>query len=78
MSRELVSYNDLDHIPVTDEQYHANLVHQYPHLDPTFPIGELEFIIEVLQVPYEFRLAFCQVTRHLPELVQQIIMSHLI
>jgi len=78
MSRELVSYNDLDHIPITDEQYHSNLVHQYPHLDPTFSLDELEFIIKVLQVPYERRLAFFQVTRCLPELAQQIIMSHLI
>jgi hypothetical protein len=78
MSRQLLSYDDLDHIQITDEQYHSNLIHQYPHLDPALPVGELEFLIDILQVPYELRVTFCRVTKTLPELTQQIIMSHLI
>lgn len=78
MSRQLLSYDDLDHIPVSEDQYLANLVYQYPHLDPVFPVGELEFLIDVLQVPYELRVTFCRVTKSLPEFTQRIIMSNLI
>ena len=68
-----MNYGDLDHIPITDDQYHANLLHQYPHLDPDFSITELENLIDILQVPYDTRIAFCQATGSLPELVQRII-----
>jgi len=44
MSRQLLSYDDLDHIPVSEDQYLANLVYQYPHL----PVGQIEFLIDTL------------------------------
>ena len=68
-----MNYGDLDHIPITSAQYKANLLYQYPHLDPTFSITELENLIDILQVPYDTRIAFCQATGSLPELVQRII-----
>ena len=68
-----MNYGDLDHVPITDAQYQANLLHQYPHLDPSFSVTELENLIDILQVPYDDRLAFCQVTRLLPELIQRLI-----
>ena len=68
-----MNYGDLDHIPVTGAQYQANLLYQYPHLDPTFSVTELESLIDILQVPYDDRLAFCQVTSLLPELIKRLI-----
>jgi hypothetical protein len=72
MSRQLLSYDDLDHITVSEDQYLANLVYQYPHL----PVGQIEFLIDTLQIPYDFRITFCRVTKSLPDLVQQIILQH--
>lgn len=68
-----MNYGDLDHIQITDAQYHANLLHQYPHLDANLSITELENLIDIIQVPYDTRVAFCQVTALLPELIQRII-----
>ena len=68
-----MNYGDLDHIQITDAQYHANLLHQYPHLDANLSVTELENLIDILQVPYDTRIAFCQATGSLPELVQRMI-----
>lgn len=44
----IVDYNDLDHIPITDDQYRANLYNQIR--DPSLPDGlttiELERIVD--------------------------------
>ena len=41
-----MDYSDLDHIEITDEQYHANLLYQYPELDAVLTIAELEDYID--------------------------------
>ena len=69
-------YGDLDHIQITDDQYHNNLIHQYPHFDPTLSVPELESLIDILQIPYDLRIAFCQATKDLPELVQRLIICN--
>ena len=69
----LMNYGDLDHVSITSTQYKANLLHQYPHLDPSFSVTELESLIDILQIPYDDRVAFCQVTSLLPELIQRLI-----
>ena len=68
-----MNYGDLDHIPVTDAQYKANLLYQYPHLDPSLSVTELESRIDILQVPYDSRLRFCRCTNLLPEVIQILI-----
>jgi len=65
----MVDYSDLEHIPITNEQYRANIIHQYRNED---------YIVDVSQLPYDFRIAFCQATRNLPELAQVIIMDYII
>ena len=69
-------YGDLDHIQITDDQYHNNLIQQYPHFDPTLAVPELESLIDILQIPYDLRIAFCQATADLPELVQRLIICN--
>lgn len=66
-------YGDLDILPITDDQYKSNLIHQFPHLDPSLPISELECLIDYLQVPCKTRVAYCQVTKSLPTDVQRLI-----
>jgi hypothetical protein len=68
MPRELVDYSDIyDSVTVTDEQYRANLVHQYPYSDPDSPISKLEWDIDYDNVLDATRVAFCQATSELPE-----------
>lgn len=47
-SRTLVDYSDLDHIPITDAQYRANLYNQIrdPSLPDDLTIPELERIVD--------------------------------
>jgi len=66
-------YGDLDIPSITDEQYKLNLIHQFPHLDSSLPISELECLIDYLQVPIQVRIAYCQVTKSLPTDVQRLI-----
>jgi len=73
MTRELVYYGDLDTLSITDYQYKSNLICQYPHLDASLPVTELECLIDYLQVPGEIRVAFCQVTKSLVLDVQRLI-----
>lgn len=72
----VVYYGDLDQIQITDEQYHNNIIHQYHNLDPIFSINELENLVDILQIPYDIRLAICQVITDLPELVKRLIFIH--
>jgi hypothetical protein len=69
----VVDYSDLDAPSITDEQYRANLLHQYPDLDPSLDTAQLEWIIDYHYVPDDTRLAFVQSTHTLPEDVQRII-----
>ena len=73
-----VYYGDIDDSTITDEQYMSNLIHQIYKDPETTSITELEFIVDCLQVSYDFRLAFCQSTRELPELVQRLIFEQLL
>lgn len=73
MNRELVYYGDLDTLPITDAQYKSNLICQYPHLDASLSVTELECLIDYLQVPCKVRVAFCQVTKSLPFDMQRLI-----
>jgi hypothetical protein len=41
-----MDYSDLEHVEITDEQYRNNLLCQYPHLDETLSIDELEKLID--------------------------------
>ena len=47
-SRTLVDYSDLDHIPITDAQYRANLYNQIrdPFISDDLTITELERIVD--------------------------------
>lgn len=58
-----MDYSDIDHIKISDEQYKNNILYQYPHLDETMSISELENCIDYLQ--------------SLPELKHQIIFDKL-
>ena len=78
MSRDLISYDDVDSDPITDEQYRHNILYQYPHLDNNYALGELELLVDYLHTPLEFRIAFCQVTRSLPEYTQREIFNILL
>jgi hypothetical protein len=73
MPRELVYYGDLDTLSITDAQYKSNIIYQYPHLDESLPVTELECLIDYLQVPCNVRVAFCQVTKSLPLDIQRLI-----
>lgn len=76
MEREPVWYGDLDLAPPTPEQYHENLLRQIDHesVDPENPTWALEKMIDTQNfiplITDEYKLAFCQVTRGLPELCQ--------
>ena len=73
MSRALVYYGDLDTLSITDEQYKSNMVYRYPNLDASLPVSELECLTDYLQVSYQTRIAFCQVTESLPIDIQRFI-----
>ena len=75
-TRELVDYSDIDDTCVPDEKYRCNLLYMYPHLDPLRSVPMLEWAIDYAHVSGDERLAFCQVTRVLPEDVQRIIFSY--
>lgn len=87
MERELVWYGDLDIAPPTPKQYHENLLSQIDHcdaceqIDIDTPTWALEQMIDTQNfiplITYDYKLAFCQVTRELPELCQTHIWSAL-
>lgn len=83
MERELVWYGDLDLAPPTPEQYHENLLRQIDmeSVDPNTPTWGLEQMIDTQNfiplITEDYKLAFCQVTRNLPELCQTHIWSAL-
>lgn len=76
MEPELVSYADINLAPPTPEQYHENLLWQIDRgdLNPQTPTWDLERMIDtktyIPLVNEDYRLAFCQATRNLPELCQ--------
>ncbi len=92
MARELVWYGDLDFSPPTPDQYRENLFKQIDFASPPGDTGEpippdtptptLESIIDTQNfiplITDDYRLAFCQVTRQLPELCQAHIWSAVI
>ena len=84
MEREPVWYGDLDLAPPTPEQYHENLLRQIDResIDPDTPTWALEKMIDTQNfiplITEDYKLAFCQVTRSLPELCQTHIWSALI
>jgi hypothetical protein len=71
-------YSDIEHVEITDEQYKANIVYQYPHLDESLSVSELEFLVDILQIPYNNRLAIIQAIHSLPILVQRRILGELV
>jgi len=91
MEREPVWYGDLDLAPPTPEQYHENLLWQIDReappgddrdpVDPDTPTWALEQMIDTQNfiplITDDYKLAFCQVTRSLPELCQAHIWSAL-
>ena len=83
MEREPVWYGDLDLAPPTPEQYHDNLLRQIDRdtIDSDTPTWALERMIDTQNfiplVTEDYKLAFCQVTRSLPELCQRQIWSAL-
>jgi hypothetical protein len=91
MERELVWYGDLDMAPPTPEQYHENLLWQIDRasdrgdspdpINPDTPTWALEQMIDTQNfiplITEDYKLAFCQVTRELPELCQTHIWSAL-
>ena len=83
MEREPVWYGDLDFAPPTPKQYHENLLWQIDRgtLDPDTPTWALERMIDTQNfiplITHDYKLAFCQVTRSLPELCQRHIWSEL-
>jgi hypothetical protein len=92
MEREPVWYGDLDLAPPTPEQYHENLLWQIDReappgddrdpVDPDTPTWALEQMIDTQNfiplITDDYKLAFCQVTRSLPELCQTLIWSSLV
>ena len=73
MEREPVWYGYIDFGTVSDEQYQANMYHQInePTLPKDLSIKVLENVADFIPlVTDELRLAFCQVTRELPEACQ--------
>ena len=81
MERELVWYGDIDFNTISDVQYQANMYHQInePTLPQDLPIKALENVADFIpMVTDELRLAFCQVTRDLPEGCQTQIWKHVL
>jgi len=73
MSHEPVYYGDLEQTFITDEQYMSNMIYRYPQFDSILSIKEIECLSDYLQVPYDIRIVFCQVTKDLPVDIQRVI-----
>lgn len=73
VSRELVYYGDLEQTSITEEQYMSNMIYRYPQFDSILSIKEIECLSDYLQVPYDIRIVFCQVTKDLPVDIQRVI-----
>lgn len=81
MERELVWYGDIDISTISDEQYKINMYNQVrePTLPKNLSIKVLENVADCIPlVTDELRLAFCQVTRELPEGCQTQIWKHVL
>jgi hypothetical protein len=77
MERKPVCYGDLDLAPPTPKQYHENLLRQIDNdaqVSYDTPTWCLERMIDtnnfIPLITEDYKLAFCQVTRRLPELCQ--------
>jgi len=72
---ELISYADIDTGIISDDEYVGNVLYRFPHLDYGFTLRDLERLVDTLHLDYDFRVAFCQVTKILPEQVQRDILD---
>jgi hypothetical protein len=45
-----VDYSDLDFPDISDDMYRANLLRQYPHLEPDMTTSEMELITNIYEV----------------------------
>jgi hypothetical protein len=50
LPRNLVDYNDLEHLPISDDQYRANLCNQlgFPSISSDLTIAQLERAVDAL------------------------------
>lgn len=82
MTRELVWYGDLDYTFPTPEEYRYTLMRQLMCTDETVSTLDLEHSLDIQtyipMITYDYKLAFCQVTKDLPTLCQERIWDILI